>query len=159
VNVRQALLTVLATAAIGLALVGTAAATTRVETTSSAWFISRGDVLSVVGKDALVSNPVITHVQAWSQTWTCGYDDSSSVSISAVVHDAVLYNAQARFAPGSGTITGYLVGAPFTAFSDPTPCASTRAGHVLAQQTMLSSTLQSDLVLYQNVPLGIAFPG
>jgi hypothetical protein len=153
--VRQALLIAAASTVIVLAAVGTAAATT----TSSSLFISRGDVIAFVGKDALVPNPVITHATSWNQSWTCTYADASSVTTSAVVHDAVLYNGVPRFAPGNGAITGYSLGAPFTAFFDPVPCATSLAGHgLLTQETLLSSTLQNDQVLFQNAPVPVAFP-
>jgi len=157
VKTRRALLIAALAAGLALAAVGTASGTNRLAK-GSTLFISRGDVITYVGKAGLVPTPVITHVLAWNQSWTCTYEDGTTVPVSAVVHDAVLYYGQARTAPGNDTITGYTVGAPFDAFADPVPCAISLEGHgVSTQQTLVSSTLASDQTLFQNVPIPVPF--
>jgi hypothetical protein len=121
-------------------------------------FISRGVVIAYLGKAALAPMPVITHATAWSQSWTCTYQDGTTIAVSAVLHNAVLYYGEARTAPGNDTITGYSVGAAFDQFSDPLPCVTSLTGHgSLTQQTLVSSTPLSDLTLFQNVPIPVAF--
>jgi len=156
VKARRVLLIVAVAAGLTLAAVGTASGSNRKAT--STMFISRGDVIASAGKDALVPTPVITHVIAFNQSWSCTYEDGTTVAVSAVVHNAVLYYGQARTAPGNGMITGYTVGAPFAGFFDPVPCGSSLAGHgVSTQQTLVSSTLVNDQTLFQNVPIPVPF--
>lgn len=70
-------------------------------------FISRGEVIASAGKDAVVPDAMVFYSSTQSFTETCTWPDGSTVQASGTHQFYLLFHAETRYAPGSGTITGY----------------------------------------------------
>jgi len=72
-------------------------------------FISRGDVMSTGGARALVANPFVAYLDTQAFTETCTWANGVSVQASGTHFLFLLFQAEARYAPGNGNITGYTI--------------------------------------------------
>lgn len=72
-------------------------------------FISRGEVMSSGGAGALVANPTIAYQSTQAFTETCTWSNGVSVQASGSHFLFLLFQAETRYAPGNGTITGYSI--------------------------------------------------
>jgi hypothetical protein len=92
-----------------LALVGAgaASATVRYDPSTQSGFIGRGDVIAAAGKDALIPDPVVLFASSTHYTLTCTWPDQTQRRATIERTTFVLFRAATRYAPGSGTITGY----------------------------------------------------
>jgi len=72
-------------------------------------FISRGDVVSAGGANALVANPLVAYDTTQAFTETCTWTNGVSVQASGTHFLFLLFQAEARYAPGSQTITDYTI--------------------------------------------------
>jgi hypothetical protein len=92
-----------------LALVGAgaASATVKYDPSTHSGFISRGDVVAAVGKDALVTDPFVLYASSTQYTLTCTWPDQTQRQATIERTTFVLFQAATRYAPGSGMITGY----------------------------------------------------
>jgi hypothetical protein len=92
-----------------LALVGAgaASATVRYDPSTQSGFIGRGDVIAAAGKNALVPDPVVLYTSSTQYTLTCTWPDQTQRRVTIQRTNFVLFHAVTRYAPGSGTITGY----------------------------------------------------
>jgi len=93
---------------------------------SQSGFISRGEVLSAGGKDALIVSPVVRFTLETRMRLNCTWPDNTQRSTTMESTLLLLYHADTRFA-ANGTITGYFLskGNQFDAeiippFNDPT---------------------------------------
>lgn len=89
---------------------GTAAATASFDINSQSGFIGRGDVIAAAGKDALIANPVVRFLKTTSTRLVCTWPDSTQRTTTISQTLVIVYNAETRYAPGSGIITGYVFG-------------------------------------------------
>jgi hypothetical protein len=76
---------------------------------SESGFISRGDVIAAGGKSALVPNPVVTYTLTVRNQLTCTWPDSTTRSTTLTSFLFRNFRPDVRYAPGSGTITGYFL--------------------------------------------------
>jgi hypothetical protein len=72
-------------------------------------FIGRGDVIAAAGKGALIANPLVSYQVVRPFTETCTWPDGTSVQASGSDLFFLLFQAEARYAPGSRQITGYAL--------------------------------------------------
>ena len=75
---------------------------------SQSGFISRGDVISAGGKDALVPSPVVRFTLETHVRLNCTWPDNTQRSTTMETTLLLLYHADTRFA-ANGTITGYFL--------------------------------------------------
>lgn len=93
--------------ALGTATAAGASATFNPQTRTG--FISRGDVIAAAGKDALVTNPMVSYKVTQPFTETCTWPDGTSVQASGSHFLFILFQAETRYAPGSDKITGFTL--------------------------------------------------
>lgn len=87
---------------------GTAAARPSFDIASQSGFISRGDVISAGGTDALIASPVVRFTLETRTRLTCTWPDSTTRSTTMESTLLLLYHADARVA-ANGIITGYFI--------------------------------------------------
>lgn len=92
---------------LALSAASAAGAAVSYDPSSNSAFISRGDVIASAGKSALIENPVVAFQSTTDYTLTCTWPDQAQRSVNLERSFYVLHRAQTRYAPGSGTITGY----------------------------------------------------
>lgn len=99
-------------------------------------FISRGEVMSAGGHGALVANPTITYQTTQAFTETCTWSNGVSVQASGSHFLFLLFQAETRYAPGNGNITGYsispsdILDGETTPIDDRTLCFDVRAAEL-----------------------------
>jgi hypothetical protein len=93
--------------ALALSTASAASAAASYDPSTNTGFISRGDVIANAGRDALIADPVVAFESTTDYTLTCTWPDQEQRSLNLERSFFVLHRAQTRYAPGSGTITGY----------------------------------------------------
>jgi hypothetical protein len=108
-RIKVWLIAAAAVAAVALTTAAGASAMASFNVQTRTGFISRGDVVAAAGKGALQANPMISYLSTRSFVETCTFSDGTSVQANGSDFIFLLFQAETRSAPGTGTIIGYRI--------------------------------------------------
>ena len=104
---RRSLTIAVCTGLLALVAASSAAAAATFDPATQTGFISRGEVITAGGKDALIADPMVSFTSTTRYTLTCTWPDQTRRQTEIVRTAFVLFRATTRYAPGTGLITGY----------------------------------------------------